>query len=75
LHGNGFTVEMHGIVYEEPRENWKVLGELEARRTAPYMALSIAPEQKVSLFLDAFKSVAKQAGKIERHSLVFVCRI
>jgi trans-aconitate methyltransferase len=74
LHANGFTLELHSISYEEPRENWKMLAELEARRIAPYMALSIPAEQKVSLFLEAFKSVAKQAGKVERHSLVFLCR-
>lgn len=74
LHANGFTIEMQSISYEEPRENWKVLSELEARRTAPYMALSISPEKKLSLFLEAFKTVSKQAGKIERYSLIFVCK-
>jgi len=71
---NGFTVETSQLSFEEPKDNWKVFCELEGRRTAPYMALSISPEAKLALFREAFKTVAKQSDRIERHTLLFVCK-
>lgn len=72
LHHAGFSVEKNEAAYLEPKENWKVLCELQARRTAPYMAISQPDETKLQLYRDAFKNVSKNHG-VERHTLLFNC--
>jgi trans-aconitate methyltransferase len=70
----GFSVEKKEAVYEEPKENWHTLVEYQARRTAPYMAISIDADAKLALFRQAFKTVVKQEGKVSRYTLICVCR-
>lgn len=70
LHAAGFTVTIRPERYDEPRENWRTLCELEARRTAPFMALAIDGEAKLALYRAAFKTVSKQLGEITRETLI-----
>jgi trans-aconitate methyltransferase len=74
LSSAGFSVAKTQADYEEPKENWHTLCELQARRTAPYMAISVDGEAKLALFRQAFRNVTKQEGKVERHTLLFVCK-
>ncbi len=74
LTANNFTWEEHGERYEEPRECWHLLCELQARRTAPYMGISIEPEAKLSLYRQAYRNVLHGEPKLIRHSLFFVCK-
>ena len=70
----GFTFGEHGTRYDEPRECWHLLLELEARRVAPYMGISIDPEAKLSLYRQAFRNVLGSEGKLTRHTLLVSCR-
>jgi trans-aconitate methyltransferase len=69
----GFSIEVAQGKYDEPQENWHVLCELQARRNAPYMAISIDGESKLVMYRQAFRAVTKREEKIERHTLVFRC--
>jgi trans-aconitate methyltransferase len=69
----GFAIAEQGARYDEPKEVWQVLCELEARRIAPYMGMSISPEEKIALYRQAFRAVAA-TRPVQRHTLIFRCK-